>query len=87
MFFKTSVLKNVPIFTKKTPVLESLFNKVVNIAKFLKTDFFIEHLRLLLNFAERWLRVEKSVTFEPHFIISRLINQFQSIVAFHIETS
>ena len=34
------------------PVLESLCNKVaglpINIDKFLRTDFFIEHLRLLL---------------------------------------
>ena len=79
MFFKVGVLKNFVTenfcnIHSKTPVLESLFNKVaglkvcnfikkrlqlrylpVNIAKFLRTTFFIEHLRWLLlqNFKER----------------------------------
>ena len=31
VFFKTGVLKNVANFTGKTPVLESLFNKVADL--------------------------------------------------------
>ena len=55
MCCKNSVLKNCPIVTGKTPVLESLFNKVaglqafrcflVNIEKFLRANFLKEHLR------------------------------------------
>ena len=55
MCCKTSVLKNCSIASGKTPVLESLFNKVaglqafrcflVNIEKFLRTNFLKEHLR------------------------------------------
>ena len=55
MCCKKSVLKNCPIVTGKTPVLESLFNKVaglqafrcffVNIEKVLRTNFLKEHLR------------------------------------------
>ena len=55
MCCKNSVLKNCPIVTGKTPVLESLFNKVaglqafrcflVNIEKVLRTNFLKEHLR------------------------------------------
>ena len=55
MCCKKRVLKNYPIVTGKTPVLESLFNKVaglqafrcflVNIEKFLRTNFLKERLR------------------------------------------
>ena len=55
MCCKNSVLKNCPIVTGKTPVLESLFNKIadlqafrcflVNIEKVLRTNFLKEHLR------------------------------------------
>ena len=55
MCCEKSVLKNCPTVTRKTPVLESLFNKVavlqasryflVNIEKFLRTNFLKEHLR------------------------------------------
>ena len=55
MCCEKSVLKNCPTVTRKTPVLESLFNKVavlqasryflVNIEKFLRTNFLKEHLQ------------------------------------------
>ena len=55
MFFKIDALKNVGMFSGKTPVFESLFNKVtnsntvvfLNIAKF-QDQLFIEHLRWLV---------------------------------------
>ena len=62
MFFKTRALKSSRNIRKKTPVFESIFNKValkffikkrlqhyfpVNIAKFLKATFVIEHRWLL----------------------------------------
>ena len=58
MFLKIDILKNFAIFTEKKYVLKSLYNKVagpatflnrnrcfpVNVAKVLRTAFFIEHL-------------------------------------------
>ena len=65
--FKIIVLKSLANFRGTAPVLESLFNKVafsfikkglqrrcfpVNLTKFLRTPFFIEHLWWLLHFSE-----------------------------------
>ena len=66
MFLKIGVLKNFVNFTKKTYILESLFNKVAGLqasnfikkrlqhrcfpVKFLRTPIFTEHLRWLLLF-------------------------------------
>ena len=56
MFFKIGILRNFEKFHRKTPVLESLFNKVkgleAKLAKFLRTPFFREHLRWLLQYPE-----------------------------------
>ena len=47
MFFKIGVLKNFTAFTRKAPVLESLFNKVA-------VPF--DHVRSFANFARKKLK-------------------------------
>ena len=52
MFFKISALKNDANFTRKTPVLESVLNKVAGDSstgrEIFKNTFVTEHLRWLL---------------------------------------
>ena len=54
VFYKKAVLKTLANIHRKTPVLESLFNKVAEryfpakFEKFLRTPFFTEHLQWLI---------------------------------------
>ena len=45
VFYKKDVLKNFAYFQRKIPVLEPIFNKVVEICEIFKNVFFKEHLR------------------------------------------
>ena len=76
MCCKKSVLKNCPIVTGKTPVLESVFNKVavlqafscflVNIEKVSRTNFLKEHLRTAASVGSFYVK-KKIMSFVSKF--------------------
>ena len=73
IYFKITVLKKFAIFTGKHLCWSIFFNKVADLVKFLRTAFFVEHLRwLLLNFV--WL-----ISFSSISLVYARTNQLLSL--------